>query len=119
MSQVLDPVSFNYLGGEGPLEGHLLPRAQGLALRAVEALGAGTGGYIGVDLILGDSADGSKDMVIEVNPRLTTSYIGIRQLVTENLLQMILDLSRGRSVTYGVKPGQLRFTHEGHVWKAQ
>ncbi len=47
----------------------------------------GLKGYVGIDLILTD-----KDVVIlEINPRLTTSYIGIRKVVKLNLAQKIID----------------------------
>ena len=44
-----------------------------VALRTCRAL-PGLRGYIGVDVILTES----EAVVIEVNPRLTTSYLGVR-----------------------------------------
>ncbi len=115
MWQTLDPTNFQYLGGEGPLEKSLAVRAQTIALAAVKALGAGAGGYIGVDLLLGEAEDGSDDAVIEVNPRLTTSYVGLRHLVSENLLGMLLKLSKGESVAYRVNARKLKFDGNGLV----
>jgi predicted ATP-grasp superfamily ATP-dependent carboligase len=86
---------FCYLGGRVPLEPALQNRAQDLARRAAQAV-EGLTGYFGVDLVLGESANGSDDVVIEINPRLTTSYVGLRQLTPGNLMQTLLDLVLGR-----------------------
>ena len=68
---------FRYLGGSLPLQPGLALRATKVALAAVAGI-AGLQGYVGVDLVLGD--DGY-DWAIEINPRLTTSYIGLRRAV--------------------------------------
>ena len=43
---------------------------------------------MGVDLILGNHAE--EDCVIEINPRLTTSYLLLRQAAQENLAESIV-----------------------------
>ena len=63
---------FLYQGGEVPIPVAFNQRAQELARRAV-AVVPGLCGLVGVDLILGE-----RDVVIEINPRLTTSYVGLR-----------------------------------------
>src|SRR4029079_326018 len=73
-----------YLGGELPLSAGLAERARTLANRAVAAMPAAIG-YVGVDLVLGREPDGSADAVIEINPRLTTSYVGLRTAATMNM----------------------------------
>jgi biotin carboxylase len=56
------------------------------ATELVESI-AGLKGYVGVDLILT-----KKDpIVIEVNPRLTTSYVGTRKVLNLNFAQTIID----------------------------
>jgi len=70
---------FRYLGGEVPMPSALEARAVSLAERAVAGI-PGLAGYVGIDLILGDAGDGSEDVAMEVNPRLTTSYVGLRAL---------------------------------------
>jgi predicted ATP-grasp superfamily ATP-dependent carboligase len=85
---------FHYEGGTLPLPPPLGERAQRLAERAVRAV-PGLGGYVGVDLVLGDAADGSGDAVIEVNPRLTTSYVGLRRLALFNLAEALLAVATG------------------------
>jgi predicted ATP-grasp superfamily ATP-dependent carboligase len=85
---------FHYLGGRLPLPDHLDRRARHLAERAVECV-EGLHGWFGVDLILGDAEDGSGDAVIEINPRLTTSYLGMRQLARFNLAEALLAAATG------------------------
>lgn len=55
---------------------------------AVAAAVPGLWGYVGVDLI--DSADGP--IVLEINPRLTTSYAGLRRAIGVNPAGLVLDL---------------------------
>jgi predicted ATP-grasp superfamily ATP-dependent carboligase len=88
---------FRYLGGRMPLEEELAERAVRLGRQAVSAL-IGLNGYVGVDLVLGIEGDGSRDWVIEINPRPTTSYVGLRTLARENLAQALLDVVQGRPV---------------------
>jgi tyramine---L-glutamate ligase len=85
---------FRYLGGRLPLPDKLDRRARRLADRAVKDL-EGLQGWFGVDLLLGDPEDGSGDVVIEVNPRLTTSYLGLRQLARFNLAEALLAVATG------------------------
>jgi predicted ATP-grasp superfamily ATP-dependent carboligase len=85
---------FHYLGGSVPLPAGLAQRALRLASQAVEAV-PGLSGYVGVDLVLGSNHDGSQDFVIEINPRLTTSYIGLRVLAKANLAEAMLRVVGG------------------------
>jgi predicted ATP-grasp superfamily ATP-dependent carboligase len=80
---------FRYLGGATPLAPALHARAAALAHQALAALPPARG-YIGFDLVLGEAEDGSQDVVIEVNPRLTTSYIGLRAATEVNLAGLML-----------------------------
>jgi predicted ATP-grasp superfamily ATP-dependent carboligase len=89
-----DDGRFRYLGGEVPLPPDLASRAATVAERAVSVL-PGALGYLGVDLVLGRAADGADDVVIEINPRLTTSYIGLRAAVAENLAQAMRQAAAG------------------------
>ena len=83
---------FKYLGGELPVPPELADRAARLATRAVGCV-PGLRGYVGVDLVLGDAADGSGDVAIEINPRLTTSYVGLRARAGFNVAEAMV---RGR-----------------------
>lgn len=113
-TQRLADNSFSYLGGACPLSAPLNERAQSLAKRAIEALPPARG-YVGVDLVLGDAEDGSQDYVIEINPRLTTSYVGLRALSQTNLAQAMLDVALGREPQLAWKPGRVTWSADGVV----
>jgi predicted ATP-grasp superfamily ATP-dependent carboligase len=83
-----------YLGGSLPLPLELARRAVALGQRALAGL-SGLVGYIGVDLVLGKAADGSEDYAIEINPRFTTSYVGLRVACRDNLAAVLLEIARG------------------------
>lgn len=83
---------FHYLGGSTPIAPDLAKRAIAITEQAVSNV-EGLRGYVGVDLVLGTRPE--DDRVIEINPRLTTSYIGLRQLAKFNLAEMMLAVVRG------------------------
>lgn len=108
-----DDGRFHYLGGELPLPDDLAARASMLGAWAVNLV-PGLRGYVGVDLVLGDADDGSHDHVIEINPRLTTSYIGLRELARGNLAAAMLAAAMGRTMPdMHWKPGRVRFRAAG------
>jgi len=75
-----------YNGGLIPFEHPLRSKAFAAAKRLIESFG-NLRGYMGVDMVL----TAEKAFVIEVNPRLTTSYVGLRKTVNFNLAQAIID----------------------------
>jgi predicted ATP-grasp superfamily ATP-dependent carboligase len=104
-----------YQGGTVPLPADQAGRAVRLAGRALATI-PGLCGYVGVDLVLGAEADGSQDRVIEVNPRLTTSYVGLRRLTATNLAGAMLRLAAGESIPpLAWDPGAVRFWPDGTV----
>jgi predicted ATP-grasp superfamily ATP-dependent carboligase len=105
---------FTYLGGRLPLPPSLDRRARTLALAAIAALPEPRG-YLGVDLVLGEADDGSGDRVIEINPRLTTSYIGLRALGRTNLAAAMLAIVRGKSPNLCFGSDQVEFTATGNI----
>ena len=88
---------FRYYGSVVPLEHAMARRAMEAACAAANCI-EGLRGYVGVDLILGDDAL----WLIEINPRLTTSYIGIRQLTDVNLARLIFEACRDGTLPDGV-----------------
>ena len=88
---------FQYQGGALPLPEALAERAVRLATQAVAPV-EGLCGYVGVDLVLGDATDGRGDVAIEINPRLTTSYVGLRALAESNLAESMLAAVRGEAI---------------------
>ena len=75
---------FQYLGSRVPYQHPLSDRAIELASSAVGLI-PGLKGYVGVDLVLAED----HVELIEINPRVTTSYIGLRQVATRNVAQAI------------------------------
>jgi hypothetical protein len=106
--------SFAYSGGETPLEPALARRATQMAARTIETLEAPLG-WIGVDLVLGDDPSGAGDRVIEINPRLTTSYIGLRAACRKNLAGALLDVAEERSVSLSFRDERVEFDADGTV----
>jgi predicted ATP-grasp superfamily ATP-dependent carboligase len=86
--------SFHYLGGRVPLQAPGAPRAQRLAEQVAGTL-ANPVGYMGIDLVLGADLSGADDRVIEINPRLTTSYLGLRRLARGNLAAWLGAIAQG------------------------
>jgi predicted ATP-grasp superfamily ATP-dependent carboligase len=109
-----DDGRFHYLGGSLPLPQPLADRARRLAAAAIETLPSELG-YIGVDLVLGD--DASRDVVIEVNPRLTTSYVGLRAACRQNLAGVMLDVACGQKVDLRFDRRHLEFNASGQVFR--
>ena len=76
-------------------------RAEDLATRALDALlrrdGEPPAGWIGVDMILGTRHDGLDDRVLEVNPRMTTSFVGLAAGAPSSLVRAMLDVAQGRA----------------------
>lgn len=107
-----DDGRFRYLGGDTPLDEPRSQRAQRLALAALDQLPPAIG-YVGLDLVLGTDPSGREDVVVEVNPRLTTSYVGLRQLACGNLAGAMLAVAQGRPVALAFRPGRVAFDADG------
>ncbi|MEM6656098.1 MAG: ATP-grasp domain-containing protein, partial [Planctomycetota bacterium] len=101
-----------YLGGGTPILPGLAERAGALAAAAVEALPQ-CSGYVGVDLVLGDHPDGRGDRVIEVNPRLTTSYVGLRVAAERSLAGAMIDAADGKPVRVPFSGRPIAFDADG------
>lgn len=81
-----DGMPFQYTGSRVPFSHPAGDRAMELAGMAVGLI-PGLKGYVGVDLVLTeDHAE-----LIEINPRITTSYIGLRQVAQNNVARAIWD----------------------------
>lgn len=106
--------SFKYLGGSLPLPADLAARAQRLADQVAAALPPWRG-YLGIDLVLGEDEAAGRDVVIEINPRLTTSYVGLRAMAAENLAGAMLALASGRPAALCFHDTPIQFTADGKV----
>jgi predicted ATP-grasp superfamily ATP-dependent carboligase len=101
---------FAYRGGVTPLDHPLARRAEEDAVRACAAI-PGLRGYIGVDVILARS----DVLVIEVNPRLTTAYLGVRWAIDQNVAGMVLAACAGTLPDPSPARGTVRFTAGGRI----
>ena len=81
----------SYLGGSGPLYCVSIEQLELLALSVRESLPSGADGWIGIDFLIPDVMHTSQDLVvIEINPRLTTSYLGYRKWYGHTLADALL-----------------------------
>jgi predicted ATP-grasp superfamily ATP-dependent carboligase len=112
--RISDDGRLRYLGGELPLAAGLAERATALAERALDALPEAIG-YVGVDLVLGRDPRGSEDSVIEINPRFTTSYVGLRAAAQTNLAEAMWRIAQGESQRVEFSPRRLEFDPAGNV----
>jgi predicted ATP-grasp superfamily ATP-dependent carboligase len=103
---------FRYLGGRLPCS---VPceSAMADAIRRTAAAIGGFRGYIGFDFVV--AGDGREcPLLVEINPRLTTSYVGYRQLAMNNLAEFILSPARG-AVEVSWRPGVVAFSCDGRL----
>lgn len=113
VSQTLTSEDCVYRGGQGPLDEEDQRRAANLAWAAVRALPRTVRGFVGIDLVLAD--DPEQDCVIEVNPRLTTSYVGLRHIIEGNLAARLAGLDRS-PVRVVAESGSVCWNASGEVW---
>ena len=76
----------SYDGGVVPFDSPLRQKAFSAAKKIVESI-RGLRGYVGIDIVL----TGEEPVVIEVNPRLTTSTVGLRMVSGFNPAQALVD----------------------------
>src|SRR5205807_9809415 len=104
-----------YLGGKLPLSPSLAERAVRLGRLAIQSV-PDLYGYVGVDLVLGSALDGSQDWVVEINPRLTTSYVGLRALAQTNLAGVLLAVALGENCPQlQWQSGEVHFQADGKI----
>jgi tyramine---L-glutamate ligase len=113
--RLTDDGRFGYLGGSIIREAGLAQRATALADRALDAMPEALG-FVGVDLILGNDPHSRGDYAIEINPRLTTSYVCLRAAVPQNLAKAIVDVADGRTVKLMPSASAFEFDAAGAVW---
>ena len=95
LSGISEPTQ--YLGGYSPIKE--IPNSHYKKLvKALEQFK--TKGYFGVDILL---MSANFYACIEINPRLTTSYLGIRNVFEQNLFEFICNLKRGETDHFSEK----------------
>lgn len=102
----------SYEGGRLPLGEALEARAVALGHRAVEQI-PGLRGFVGVDLVLGTEA--RDDRVIEINPRLTVAYAGLRALARFSIVELMLRRAPGETGNRTWRSGAVRYNAAGDI----
>jgi len=100
--------AFRYLGGETPVHP---PREEDIistAKKAVEVLGCQ--GYCGVDIVLADQV-----YVVDVNPRITTSLVGIAACMDEEIADLLVTASKGKGLNEVHLHGSVNYDTNGKV----
>ena len=83
--------TISYKGGKVPMAHPLEKEAKKVAKNAVESI-SGLKGYVGVDMILG--AD--EVYLVEINSRITTPYVALRNMLNFNLGEAIVQSVHGK-----------------------
>lgn len=88
----------HYAGGFGPQEDTTIQQLELFANRVLNAIPGKPSGWIGIDFLIPVGAkDWTQWVPIEINPRLTTSYLGYRQWYGGALGDMLLGIQAGSS----------------------
>ncbi|HEY2253573.1 MAG TPA: ATP-grasp domain-containing protein [Planctomycetaceae bacterium] len=106
-----DDGRFFYKGGRIPARGVDQASIQAAALAACRRV-PGLCGYVGVDLII-PADEQSAPVVVEINPRLTTSYLGYRALAVSNLAERMLPSQAQRPIEW--RAGVVEFDAAGNT----
>lgn len=103
-----DSGRFHYCGGETPVS-H--PRHDEIVQAAVRALNVlGCQGYCGIDIVLAD-----RPYIVDVNPRITTSLVGIAACMEEEIADLLIAASKGQGPDQVRLSGKVRFDNQGRV----
>ena len=100
--------SFHYLGGETPVHPSREAEIANVAKKVTEVLGCQ--GYCGIDVVVAD-----KVYVVDVNPRITTSLIGIAACMEEEIADILVASSKGQGPDLVHLAGSARFDTSGKV----
>jgi hypothetical protein len=99
---------FHYLGGETPVIHERQDEIVDTAVRVLNILGCQ--GYTGVDIVLAD-----RPYVVDVNPRITTSIVGIAACMEEEIADILVAASKGGGPDAVHLTGHVRFDSHGCV----
>lgn len=83
-----------YNGGEVPYKHPLEEKAKQIAKQATQSI-PGLKGFIGVDLILNNN----NIYFLEINPRFTTPYVGLRKIINFNIVKTIVDSIKNNKIS--------------------
>ena len=97
---------FLYLGGETPVHPDREEEIVDLAVRTMNVLGCQ--GYAGIDVVAGEQL-----YVVDVNPRPTTSLVGIAAVMEEEIADILVRASHGEALAEVHLSGRVRFDKDG------
>jgi predicted ATP-grasp superfamily ATP-dependent carboligase len=100
--------TFRYLGGETPVDHAWKCEIVATAAKAITVLGCQ--GYVGVDVVVADRV-----YIVDVNPRITTSIVGIAACMEEEIAGLLVEASHGRGPEAVHLRGAVRFDTRGNV----
>jgi predicted ATP-grasp superfamily ATP-dependent carboligase len=104
-----------YRGGALPWAPAGASAAEAMAARALAALARASGdlrGFVGVDFVLGPRGP----VIVDINPRLTSSYLGLRRRFGPALARAMLQAARGERLPRRLRGrGRARFLAGGDV----
>ncbi len=105
-----------YFGGRGPWKNVPQTTIEAFAKSVIAALPGSPAGWIGIDFVQTIAEKNEVQLVaIEVNPRLTTSYIGLREIVVENLADLLFQTATGQKVRYSLSGRSITFDSLGKL----
>ncbi|WP_292364237.1 MULTISPECIES: ATP-grasp domain-containing protein [unclassified Methanoculleus] len=105
---VADDGRFRYFGGETPVHPDREEEIVEVAVRAMNVLGCQ--GYAGIDVVAGD-----RIYVVDVNPRPTTSLVGIAAVMEEEIADILVAASHGEAPAEVHLSGRVRFDKNGEI----
>jgi len=100
--------AIQYLGGETPVHPEREAEIIEVAKKTIIVLGGQ--GYCGVDVVVAD-----KVYVVDVNPRITTSLVGIAACMKEEIANILVDASKGGGPKQVHIEGSVCFDTHGKV----
>ncbi|MDD1703466.1 MAG: ATP-grasp domain-containing protein, partial [Methanoregula sp.] len=100
--------AFSYHGGETPVHPAREQEIIDTAKKAATVLGCQ--GYCGIDVILADQV-----YVVDVNPRITTSLVGIAACMKEEIAELLVNASKGTGPDAVHLEGRVKFDTHGKV----
>jgi len=109
--EIGDDGAFRYCGGETPVHPECEREILDVATKTIAVLGCQ--GYCGVDVVVAD-----KIYVVDVNPRITTSLVGIAACMEEEIARVLVDASFGKPIAPVHLTGSVRFDTHGKVQPA-
>jgi predicted ATP-grasp superfamily ATP-dependent carboligase len=99
---------FSYRGGETPAHPDREAEITEVAKKTAGVLGCQ--GYCGVDMVVADQV-----YVVDVNPRITTSLVGIAACMHEEIADILVAASKGQGPDQVHLNGSVRFDTAGRV----